>query len=327
MRLIAGGEGRLLAPNKTGYHSPQGVTRRRFVQGAVGGAALTGLYLWRWPAVAIGSAGGMPVLRGDNFKLTVEDVPVNFTGNSAIATAVNGSVPAPLLRWREGDTVTIAVTNRLAETSSIHWHGLRVPAEMDGVPGLSFAGIAPGETFVYRIPVRQRGTYWYHSHSRFQEQTGLYGPLIIDPKGPDPIAYDREYVVMLSDWTDGNPEVIFSNFKGDSSYYNYHQRTARTFIRDTRNNGLDATVADRLAWGKMNMSPADILDISGAAYTYLINGHPPGANWTALFRPGRTGPPALYQRLVDEHLRRAHPEPADDRGAGRRQRCRTGHGR
>ncbi len=286
MRLIAGGEGRLLALNQTGYHSPQGVTRRRFVLGAVGGAALTGLYLWRWPAVAIGSAGGMPVLRGDNFKLTVEDVPVNFTGNSAIATAVNGSVPAPLLRWREGDTVTISVTNRLAETSSIHWHGLRVPADMDGVPGLSFAGIAPGETFVYRIPVRQRGTYWYHSHSRFQEQTGLYGPLIIDPKGPDPIAYDREYVVMLSDWTDGNPEVIFSNFKGDSSYYNYHQRTARTFIRDTRNNGLDATVADRLAWGKMNMSPADILDISGAAYTYLINGHPPGANWTALFRPG-----------------------------------------
>jgi len=265
---------------------PQGITRRRFVQGVAGGAALAGIGLWRWPAVAIGSAFPTSVLKGDNFKLTVEDVPVNFTGHSSTATAVNGLVPGPLLRLREGDDVTIAVTNRLAATSSIHWHGLRVPAAMDGVPGLSFAGIAPGQTFIYRFPVRQRGTYWYHAHSGFQEQTGLYGPLIIEPKGADPIAYDREHVVMLSDWTDQNPDVIFSNLKQQSDYYNYHQRTARTFIRDTQNNGLDATVADRLAWGRMNMAPTDILDVSGAAYTYLINGHPPAANWTPLFRPG-----------------------------------------
>ena len=327
MRLIASGDRRPAASNGTPEEPPQGITRRRFVQGVAGGAALAGIGLWRWPAVAIGSAFPTSVLKGDNFKLTVEDVPVNFTGHSSTATAVNGLVPGPLLRLREGDDVTIAVTNRLAATSSIHWHGLRVPAAMDGVPGLSFAGIAPGETFVYRFPVRQRGTYWYHAHSGFQEQTGLYGPLIIEPKGADPIAYDREHVVMLSDWTDQNPDVILSNLKQQSDYYNYHQRTARTFIRDTQNNGLDATVADRLAWGRMNMAPTDILDVSGAAYTYLINGHPPAANWTPLVPARRTGPSALHQRLGDEHLRRAHPEPADDRGADRRQRRGTGHGR
>ncbi|MGO9059245.1 MAG: copper resistance system multicopper oxidase [Candidatus Binataceae bacterium] len=286
MRLISpGGRHPTESPGTT-EKAPPGISRRRFVQGVASGAALAGIGLWRWPAAAIGSAFPTAVLKGDNFKLTVEDVPVNFTGYSSTATAVNGLVPGPLLRFREDDTVTIAVTNRLGETSSIHWHGLRVPAEMDGVPGLSFAGIAPGETFVYRFPVRQRGTYWYHAHSGFQEQTGLYGPLIIEPKGADPIAFDREHVVMLSDWTDQNPDVIFSNLKQQSNYYNYYQRTARTFIRDTQKNGLDATVADRLAWGRMNMAPTDILDVSGAAYTYLINGHPPAANWTPLFRPG-----------------------------------------
>ena len=142
--------------------------------------------------------------------------------------------PDPILRWREGDTVTIAVTNRLKGQTSIHWHGIRAPADMDGVPGLSFAGIPAGETFVYRFPVRQRGTYWYHSHSGFQEQTGLYGPLIIDPQGVDPIAYDREYVIMLSDWTDENPNGVFSNLKNESDYYNYGQRTVGTFVSDTR---------------------------------------------------------------------------------------------
>jgi CopA family copper-resistance protein len=263
-----------------------GITRRRFIQGALSGAAIAGLNWWEWPALAMGSVAGPAVLSGDNFKLAVEEVPLNITGQPATATAVNGLVPGPILRWREGDTVMIAVTNRLAGTSSIHWHGIRAAAGMDGVPGLSFAGIAPGETFVYRIPVRQHGTFWYHSHSRFQEQTGLYGPPIIEPRGADPIGYDREYVVMLSDWTDRDPEVIFSNLKQDSGYYNYHQRTARTFLGDAQKNGLDATATDRLAWGRMNMATTDILDVSGAAYTYLLNGHPPGANWTGLFRPG-----------------------------------------
>jgi FtsP/CotA-like multicopper oxidase with cupredoxin domain len=155
---------------------------------------------------------------------------VNFTGRPSVATAVNGSVPAPILRWREGDTVTISVTNRLPVDTSIHWHGIRSPADMDGVPGLSFPGIAPNQTFVYRLPIRQHGTYWYHSHSRFQEQTGHYGPLIIDPQGKDRIEYDREYVILLSDWTDENPETVLSNLKQQSDYYNYNQRTVGTFF-------------------------------------------------------------------------------------------------
>jgi CopA family copper-resistance protein len=156
---------------------------------------------------------------------------------------------------------------------------------MDGVPGLSFPGIAPGETFVYRFPVRQSGTYWYHSHSRFQEQTGHYGALIIEPQDKHPVEYDREYVVVLSDWPDTDPEIIFSNLKQQSDYYNFHQRTLGTFFSDARSKGLGATMSDRLMWGRMNMSPTDILDVSGATYTYLINGQPPSANWTGLFRP------------------------------------------
>jgi CopA family copper-resistance protein len=156
---------------------------------------------------------------------------------------------------------------------------------MDGVPGLSFPGIAAGETFTYTIPIKQHGTYWYHSHSRFQEQTGHYGPLVIEPRDKDPVQCDRDYVIMLSDWTDENPETILSNLKGQSDYYNYHQRTAGTFFSDVRKHGLGATVSDRLTWGRMNMSPTDILDVSGATYTYLINGQPPASNWTALFGP------------------------------------------
>jgi CopA family copper-resistance protein len=173
----------------------------------------------------------------------------------------------------------------LKEPTSIHWHGVRTPSDMDGVPGLSFPGIAPGETFVYRFPVHQHGTYWYHSHSGFQEQTGHYGALIIDPKGGEAVQYDRDYVVMLSDWTDEDPETIFGNLKQQSDYYNYHQRTVGTFFSDVRKHGLGATISDRLMWGRMNMSPTDILDVSGATYTYLVNGQPPSANWTALFQP------------------------------------------
>jgi CopA family copper-resistance protein len=249
------------------------------------GGVVAGLDLWGWPALAEKTAGSPPLLSGNSFNLVVEQIPVNYTGRPSVATAVNGSVPAPILRWREGDTVTISVRNHLKDPTSIHWHGIRTPADMDGVPGLSFPGIAPNETFVYRFPVKQHGTYWYHSHSHGQEQTGHYGPLIIDPKGKDPIEYDREYVIMLSDWTDENPETVFSNLKQQSGYYNYHERTVGTFFSDVRKEGLRATISDRLMWGRMNMNPTDILDVSGATYTYLINGQPPAANWTALFRP------------------------------------------
>jgi CopA family copper-resistance protein len=266
-------------------NNSRGITRRRFIRGLLAGGVVAGLDLWRWPAFAAKNAAGPPILSGNSFNLVVEQVPVNYTGHPAYATAVNGSVPAPTLRWREGDTVTLAVSNRLKETTSIHWHGIRAPSDMDGVPGLSFPGIPPGETFVYRFPVRQSGTYWYHSHSRFQEQTGHYGALVIEPQDKHPVEYDREYVVVLSDWTDTDPEIIFSNLKQQSDYYNFHQRTLGTFVSDARTQGLGATMSDRLMWGRMNMSPTDILDVSGATYTYLVNGQPPGANWTGLFRP------------------------------------------
>jgi CopA family copper-resistance protein len=266
-------------------NNSRGITRRRFVQGIVAGGVIAGLDRLRWPALAAQSAADPPILSGNSFKLVVEQVAVNYTGRPAHATAVNGSVPAPTVRWHEGDTVTISVTNRLKVPTSIHWHGVRSPAEMDGVPGLSFPGIAAGQTFIYTIPVKQSGTYWYHSHSRFQEQTGHYGALIIDPQDKHLVEYDREYVVVLSDWTDTDPEIVFSNLKQQSDYYNFHQRTLGTFFSDARSKGLRATMSDRLMWGRMNMSPTDILDVSGATYTYLVNGQPPGANWTGLFRP------------------------------------------
>jgi CopA family copper-resistance protein len=260
------------------------LTRRRFLQGA---AAIGALSFVPWPVgTAFAAPARAPVLSGTEFQLEIGAVTMNVTGRRMTATGVNGQIPAPILRWRKGDTVTLAVTNRLSEPTSIHWHGVRTPSPMDGVPGLSFRGIPPGETFVYRFPVHQSGTYWYHSHSRFQEQTGVYGPIVIEPRGGYTQAFDRDYVVMLSDWTDESPETVVSNLKFQSDYYNYGQRTLGTFIDDAQRKGLSETVADRLEWGKMPMSPTDILDVSGATYTYLINGQPPGANWTALFCPG-----------------------------------------
>ncbi|OYV34857.1 MAG: copper resistance protein CopA [Rhodospirillales bacterium 20-64-7] len=259
------------------------ISRRRFVQGIAAAGALTAL---PFPLRRALAASSPALLSGSMFALEIGPVPMNITGQPRTAIGVNGQVPAPILRWREGDTVTLAVTNRLSEPTSIHWHGIRTPSPMDGVPGLSFAGIAPGETFTYRFPVHQSGTYWYHSHSGFQEQSGLYGPLVIEPRAGYAQAFDRDYVVMLSDWSDESPETIVSNLKMQSDYYNYGQRTAGTFFADVRKKGLSETISDRLEWGKMRMSPTDILDVTGATYTYLVNGQSPAANWTALFRPG-----------------------------------------
>jgi CopA family copper-resistance protein len=260
------------------------VSRRRFVQGLATAGTLAALPVpMRRTLTAANSA---PLLDGRDFALEIGAVPVNMTGRARTATGINGQVPAPILRWHEGDTVTLAVTNRLSEPSSIHWHGIRTPSPMDGVPGLSFAGIAPGETFTYRFPVHQSGTYWYHSHSGFQEQSGLYGSIVIEPRAGYAQKFDRDYVVLLSDWSDEAPETIVSNLKFQSGYYNYGQRTVGTFFADARKKGLAATLSDRLEWGKMRMSPTDILDVTGATYTYLVNGKPPAANWTGLFRPG-----------------------------------------
>jgi CopA family copper-resistance protein len=263
------------------------ISRRRFVQGLATGGVVAALD-WNGRR-AFGETGQQQTpatLAGKDFELTIDSLPVNFTGRHSVATAVNGSVPGPILRWREGDTVTVAVSNHLKVPTSIHWHAIRLPADMDGVPGLSFSGIAPGKTFPYRIPVVQSGTYWYHSHSRFQEQTGLIGALIVERREKDSIEFDKEYVVFLSDWTDINPETIFSNLKQQSDYYNHHLPTVPNFLSETKKKGFGPTISDRLAWARMNMSPTDISDVSGATYTYLLNGNPPNANWTGLFQSG-----------------------------------------
>ena len=262
-------------------------SRRTFVKGLAAGGVVATFGLWRAPAWAQTPSPQPESLSGTEFDLRIGEQLVNFTGSPRVAHTVNGSLPAPTLRWREGDTVTMRVANTLRDhDASIHWHGILLPANMDGVPGLSFDGIRPGETYVYRFNVRQAGTYWYHSHSAFQEQLGLYGPLIIDPREPEPFKYDREHVVMLTDWTDENPGRLFAKLKKQSDYYNFHKRTAGDFIRDAREQGLRSTLADRKAWGEMRMTPTDLADVSGYTYTYLMNGTAPAGNWTGLFRPG-----------------------------------------
>ena len=259
------------------------LSRRTFVKGlaASGAAAVFGT-----TASARQRAGEQQTLSGTSFDLRIGETAVNFTGSPELAQAINGSIPGPLLRWRQGDTVTLRVRNDLDEDASIHWHGIILPANMDGVPGLSFHGIRPGETYPYRFQVRQSGTYWYHSHSGFQEQRGVYGPLIIDPREPDPIRADREHVILLSDWTDESPERVFAKLKKQSDYYNFNHRTAGDFLKDVRRAGLKQTLADRWLWGNMRMDPTDLADVGGATYTYLMNGTTPAGNWTGLFKPG-----------------------------------------
>ncbi|UOF17408.1 copper resistance system multicopper oxidase [Lysobacter capsici] len=261
--------------------------RRRFVTGLAVGGLAAGSGLWRSAYAAPALAGAPQVLSGTEFDLSIGSSLANFTGNTRPAITVNGSLPAPILRWREGDTVTLRVANRLAEgMSSIHWHGLILPANMDGVPGLSFDGIHPGESYVYRFRVGQSGTYWYHSHSMFQEQAGLYGAIVIDPREPAPFHFDREHVLLLSDWTDMDPAALFRRLKKMSSYDNYAKRTVGDFMRDARERGLAATLRDRGEWGRMRMTPTDLSDVNGNTYTYLLNGAAPAGNWTGLFRPG-----------------------------------------
>ncbi len=263
------------------------LSRRRFVQGLAAGGLLLGLSPVTRPAWARGmDTGRAPVLSGNEFDLVIAELPVNFTGNPRMATAINGSIPAPTLRWREGDTVIIRVTNKLRESTSIHWHGIILPYQMDGVPGISYKGIAPGETFTYHFKVGQSGTYWYHSHSGFQEQTGMYGAIIVEPAGGEMIRADRDYVVQLSDWTDEDPMRVFAKLKTQSDYYNFNQPTAANFFGDVSRNGLKAATDKRKMWNEMRMSPTDLADISGYTYTFLLNGHTPDGNWTGLFRRG-----------------------------------------
>lgn len=274
---------------------PSILTRRTFVKGLAAGSLLGGLGLWRTPVWALNGAAPVNELSGNEFELFIGETPVNFTGSARTAMTINGSLPGPLLRWREGDTVTLRVRNRLTADTSIHWHGILLPANMDGVPGLSFHGIEPGGVYVYQFKVRQHGTYWYHSHSGLQEQAGVYGPLVIEAKEPEPFQYDRDYVVMLSDWTDEDPASLMKTLKKQSDYYNFYKRTVGDFINDVGEKGWGATVADRTMWAQMNMNPTDIADVSGATYTFLINGQAPDDNFTWLFRPGEK----LRLRLIN----------------------------
>jgi FtsP/CotA-like multicopper oxidase with cupredoxin domain len=265
-----------------GGAQPLRMCRRRFVQGVAGGTLLLGA----GRVFSRIDSASPQVLTGSQFDLSIDELAVNYTGAMRMATAVNDQLPAPLLRWREGDVVTLRVTNHLRAPSSIHWHGMIVPADMDGVPGLSFHGIGPGETFIYRFPVNQHGTYWYHSHSRFQEQTGLYGPIVIEPRDGERHRCERDYTVMLSDWSDIDPEHIYATLKRQSDYFNYRQHTAADLAADVARQGARVAGADWGMWARMRMDPTDLLDVSGSTYTYLMNGSTPSGNWTALFGRG-----------------------------------------
>ncbi|MCK4864600.1 MAG: copper resistance system multicopper oxidase [Gammaproteobacteria bacterium] len=269
---------------------PESLSRRRFVTGLAAGTALMGLGLSvnaKPSSEAMKKIlAGPTILRGDKFDLTYSPMKINLTGNDRIATAINGSVPAPVLRWKEGDTVTLNVTNNMAEDTSIHWHGIILPPEQDGVPGISFAGIKPGTTHKYQFKVNQSGTYWYHSHSGFQEQTGAYGAIVIDPKEPPPYTYDRDYVVMLSDWTDENPTDVYHKLKKLSHYYNFRERTIGDAMGEISEGGWDKFWANRGMWNDMRMSDRDISDVTGYTYTFLTNGHAPADGWTGLFKKG-----------------------------------------
>jgi CopA family copper-resistance protein len=226
------------------------------------------------------------VLSGNEFFLEIGYTPVNLTGEPSVATTVNRQLAGPTLVWQEEETVTIHVTNHLKKSTSIHWHGIILPTHMDGVPGLSFEGISPGETFTYRFKVQQHGTYWYHSHSGFQEQTGLYGAIVIKPKKEEPFSYDREYVILLSDWSDEKPSTIYKKLKQESHYYNVSRRTLGDFASEVKTKGIGTAFSDRQMWNEMRMSDRDISDVTGYTYTYLMNGTPASRQFKARFKKG-----------------------------------------
>ncbi|WP_417232263.1 copper resistance system multicopper oxidase [Brevundimonas sp.] len=259
--------------------------RRSVLRGAALGGGLLGLQ-GLIPAWAQSGSPGLradlPTLTGPNIDLTIGHSPFTVGGRTGQAVTVNGVLPAPLLRLREGQNVRLAVHNQLEEDTSIHWHGVLLPFQMDGVPGISFPGIKPRETFVYEFPVKQSGTFWYHSHSGLQEAIGHYGPLVIDPAGADPVGYDREHVLVLSDWSFLHPHEILDKLKKSPGYFNRQRTTLAGLLGGSDRMSLE----ERRMWGGMRMDPRDILDVNGSTYTYLINGHGPQENWTGLFRPG-----------------------------------------
>lgn len=268
---------------------PFSMSRRRFVTGLASTTTFSMIgasSLARAATMSTRFHQQHPELSGLKYKLNIGYKSVNFTGKPRQAFAVNGAVPSPILRWKEGDRVTLDVTNNLAHDSSIHWHGMILPTNMDGVPGLSFAGIKPGQTFRYEFDVKQNGTYWYHSHSGFQEQQGMYGAIIIEPREPAPYSYDREHVIVLSDWSDEDPLDVYSNLKKSPHIYNVDERTLGDLARDIRAKGLQKSLNQRSMWNNMRMSDTDLSDVTGRTYTFLMNGETPASGWVGQFKQG-----------------------------------------
>jgi FtsP/CotA-like multicopper oxidase with cupredoxin domain len=260
------------------------ITRRRLLAGACAASSLAAMPAWAQGHSLHPARGGPKIRVGfDEVSGTVIDLAVGHgprvvQGRKGHGVAVNGSVPGPLIRLKEGENVRLNVTNHLGEDTSIHWHGLLVPFHMDGVPGISFPGIRPGQTFTYEFPVRQSGTYWYHSHSGLQEQQGHYGPLVIDPAGDETAQYDRDYILLLSEFTPLHPHFIMDRLRKGEGYFNYQQTT----LTDQ----YPLSGKDRRMWAEMRMPPTDIADVTGSTYTYLINGRGPEEEMEYLFRPG-----------------------------------------
>ena len=260
----------------------KGVGRRQFLVGAsLSGIAIGSGEMWAEQRAHVPMQSDQQTLTGSDIHLTISHGAVTIDGRTGHAITINGTVPGPVIRLKEGQTVRLHVTNTLAEDTSIHWHGLLVPFEMDGVPGVSFPGIRPGETFTYEFPVKQSGTYWFHSHSGLQEQEGHYAAMIIDPAGPDPVEYDREHVIVLSDYSFIHPHVIAQKLKQEAGVFNFQKQTIAGLLA-----GKDQTLAERMEWARELMDPTDISDVTGAVYTFLVNGRGPADNWTGLFTPG-----------------------------------------
>lgn len=266
------------------------LSRRKFVKGLCATAMVcgTGLLASTKDKLANTKRSGPITLRGSSFDLTYKNTPVNFTGSTKIATAINGSVPAPILRFKEGERVKLRVHNKMGETTSIHWHGLILPSSQDGVPGIStgFNGIPSNTTFEYEFDVKQNGTYWYHSHSGWQEQTGSYGAIVIEPKDGYPYSFDREHTIILSDWSDERPDDIYSNLKKLPHLYNVKERTLLDYYEDIKKHGLSGANNRRAMWNNMRMDDGDISDVTGATYTFLMGGVPPQDGWLGMFKNG-----------------------------------------
>mgnify|MGYP001578621658 CR=1 FL=1 len=260
------------------------VDRRSLLGRATGLGALSALggLLPGWAkAGTMGAAARPGILSGDAIRIDIGQRHMAIGGQMGHAMTANGTVPGPLVRLKEGQRVRLSVANALDEDTSIHWHGLIVPFQFDGVPGISFPGIRPGTVFNYEFPIKQAGTYWYHSHSNMQEAMGLYGPIVIDPLGEEPAPYDREHILVLSDWSSVHPHVQLRRLKQMGGYYNHQKQTLAGLLA-----GKDQSLSERIEWGKMRMDPTDISDVTGSAYSYLINGHDSAGNWTGLFAPG-----------------------------------------